>query len=122
MVNTRRPRFREGDKPVDKLNGWFDRWRGPIAALASLFSVAAIIFSALVVFRADLGWSSSSAPGARLAKVEARVDTLMQDVKEIRGQARPLLINLCFEASDTVLALIQQDISCAKLLPQRPPR
>lgn len=104
---------------MDKWNGIFDRYRGPIATLASVFSIGAIIFSALMLLRTDLGWASGANPGARLAVVEAKVDTLQREVQEIRGQARPLLINLCFEASDTVLALIQRDISCRDLIPPR---
>lgn len=119
-TNTRRPKlaFREDDTPMDKWNARFDRRRGMIALFVSIFSILSIIGSGLAVMRTNLGYATTG-PGQRLGKVEARLDTITAQVQEIREQARPLLINLCFEASDTVLALIQDDISCRELIPRR---
>lgn len=115
-VSTRR--FREGDGKVNKLNATFDRVRGIFLILVPLTTLIVGALSMIALMRTQLGYASI-VPAARILTVEQMVDTLKRDVAALTDRTRPLLIQLCFEASDTVLALIQDDVNCEHLIPRR---
>jgi hypothetical protein len=116
------PDFRLEDRLMDKMNAILDRWRGPLAMVISL----ATIVGWFLLLRTDLGYATKR-PVERITAVEASVLELKDEVIEIRSQTRPLLVDLCFTASDTVLSLIRGDIDCDTFIQRRggqrvPPR
>lgn len=103
---------------MQKLNGVFDRIRGLFLILVPVMTVAAGVTSFILVTRSDIGYSQTT-PTQRIERVEDSIAALSARVEVNRKQTRPLLVSLCFTASDTVLALIRNDLRCEDLIPQR---
>jgi hypothetical protein len=114
-VRQPRPAFRKDDTPMEKLNGFFGRnnWITPFLA------IAATLFSGYTLLRTNLGFTDSIPPVQRIVTLEHKMDAVGLALDSLRNRSRPLLVNLCFEASDTVLALIQRDVNCGELIPRR---
>ena len=110
-----KPAFREDDTPMEKLNGFFGRnnWVTPLLA------IVAAVFSGYTLLRTNLGFTDSIPPVQRIVALETKMDAVGLALDSLRNSSRPLLVNLCFEASDTVLALIQRDVNCGELIPRR---
>lgn len=112
--NTRRPEahFRPDDTMLDKLNWAAERWRGVLMILVPLASIIAAIVSAMLFLKTDIGYTQT-APGQRIQRLEARVDTLRDLVVGQNRVIRALGADWCFRANDTVRAI--SDVSCFDL-------
>lgn len=104
--------FRQGDTAIDKLNAAAERHRGLWMVLGWVVAILASVITTLGVLKTDLGYAST-APGKRIERLEARVDTLGDFVVGQNRIIRALGADWCFRANDTVRAV--SDVSCFDL-------